>query len=343
MPTIREVAGLAGVAPITVSRVINNAGYVSAETRHRVEEAIRQSGYVPNTLARSFRWKQTGMLALVLTDITNPFWTTVARGVEDAASDAGLNLILCNTDESASKQDRYLQALAQKQVDGVLLVPVGSAVEPIRFMQRQEVPVVVLDRRLPEPIADVVRCDSEQAAYRLVWLLLNLGHRRIALLNGPAGVSTAADRLAGYRRALAEAGLGPEADIVYYGAFTVASGHDMACQALAGPPDAPATAPLRPTACFAANNFIAIGALKALAEAGLVVPGDMAVVGFDDLPPALVVDPFLTVAVQPAYEMGRKATELLLARMSAQSPPAFCEIVLPAEIVERRSTAPARS
>ena len=335
MANIREVAGLAGVAPITVSRVINNAGYVSAETRQRVEEAIRQSGYVPNTLARSFRWKQTGMLALVLTDITNPFWTTVARGVEDAASDAGLNLILCNTDESASKQDRYLQALAQKQVDGVLLVPVGSAVEPIRFMQKQGVSVVVLDRRLPEPIADVVRCDSEQAAYRLVWLLLNLGHRRIALLNGPAGVSTAADRLAGYRRALAEAGLDPEADIVYYGAFTVASGHDMACQALAGP--------LRPTACFAANNFIAIGALKALAEAGLVVPGDMAVVGFDDLPPALVVDPFLTVAVQPAYEMGRKATELLLARMSAQSPPAFCEIVLPAEIVERRSTAPARS
>ncbi len=335
MPTIREVASLAGVAPITVSRVINNAGYVSTETRLRVEEAIRQSGYVPNTLARSFRWKQTGMLALVLTDITNPFWTTVARGVEDAASDAGLNVILCNTDESASEQNRYLQALAQKQVDGVLLVPVDSVLEPIRFMQKQNVPVVVLDRRLPELVADVVRCDSEDAAYRLVQLLLNLGHRRIALLNGPAAVSTAADRLAGYRRALAEAGLSSEAGAVFYGAFTVSSGHDMTCQALARP--------LPPTACFAANNFIAIGALKALAEAGLVVPDDMALVGFDDLPMALVVDPFLTVAVQPAYEMGHKATELLLARLSGQAPAAFCEIVLPAQIVERRSTAPARS
>lgn len=335
MPTIREVAALAGVAPITVSRVVNNAGYVSAETRQRVEEAIDRSGYVPNSLARSLRWKQTGMLALVLTDITNPFWTTVARGVEDVASDAGLNVILCNTDESASEQDRYLHALAQKQVDGVLLVPVGSAVEPIRFMQKQEVPVVVLDRRLPEPVADVVRCDSEDAAYRLVRLLLNLGHRHIALLNGPAAVSTAADRLVGYRRALAAAGLGSEAEVVYYGAFSVASGYEMTRRALGGP--------IRPTACLAANNFIAIGALKALAEAGLVVPGDMALVGFDDLPPALVVDPFLTVAVQPAYDMGRQATELLLARLSSQTPAPFREIVLPTEIVERRSTAPVHS
>lgn len=332
MPTIREVASLAGVSPITVSRVINNAGYVSVGTRQRVEEAIRQSGYVPNTLARSFRWKQTGMLALVLTDITNPFWTTVARGVEDAASDAGLNVILCNTDESAAEQDRYLQVLAQKQVDGVLLVPVGSSVAPIHFMQKQEVPVVVLDRRLPEPVADVVRCDSEQAAYRLTRLLLDLGHRRIALLNGPVVVSTAADRLAGYRLALAEAGLDLGAGRVYCGAFTVASGHEMACRALADS--------VRPTAFFAANNFIAIGALKALAEAGMAVPGDMSLVGFDDLPPALVVDPFLTVAVQPAYDMGRKATELLLARLTANPSPEFTEIVLPAGIVERRSTAP---
>ncbi len=335
MPTIRDVAALAGVSPITVSRVVNNTGYVSAETRERVEEAIRLSGYVPNTLARSFRWKQTGMLALLLTDITNPFWTTVARGVEDAASAAGLNLILCNTDENVAKQDRYLAALAQKQVDGVLLVPAGEGREPIRFLQRQQVPVVVLDRALPEALADVVRCDSEEGAYRLARLLLDLGHRRIALLNGPADVSTACDRLAGYRRALWEAGLGPEQEIVYHGSFTVASGHEMACRVLA--------LPLRPTACFAANNFIAIGALKALNEAGVAVPREMSLVGFDDLPPALVVDAFLTAAVQPAYEMGRQATSLLLARLSGQAPAARVEIVLPAAIIQRRSAAPPAS
>ena len=122
MATVRDVAKLAGVSPITVSRVINHAGYISEETRQRVEEAIRQLGYVPNTLARSLRLRQTNTLALVLTDITNPFWTTVVRGVEDAASDAGFNVILCNTDESEVEQEKYLNVLLQKRVDGVLLV-----------------------------------------------------------------------------------------------------------------------------------------------------------------------------------------------------------------------------
>src|SRR5512147_1393980 len=121
MPTIRDVAKLAGVAPITVSRVINHNGYFTEETRERVQDAINQLGYLPNKLARSLRLRKTSMLALVLTDITNPFWTTVARGVEDAASDGGFNLILCNTDESEAEQARYVQALLEKQVDGILM------------------------------------------------------------------------------------------------------------------------------------------------------------------------------------------------------------------------------
>src|SRR5512139_2585061 len=127
MSTIREVARRAGVAPITVSRVINHSGYVNQETRGRVEAAIAELGYVPNTLARSLRSKRTQTLGLVLSDITNPFWTTVARGVEDTASQAGFNVIFCNTDESEIKQDQYLEILLQKQVDGVLLVPAGDA------------------------------------------------------------------------------------------------------------------------------------------------------------------------------------------------------------------------
>jgi LacI family transcriptional regulator len=330
MATIRDVAKQAGVAPITVSRVVNNSGYVSAKTRARVEAAIAELGYVPNVLARSLRSRRTNTLALILTDISNPFWTTVARGVEDAASAAGFNVIFCNTDESEVKQEKYLRVVMQKQVDGVLLVPARGTDEPIRLIQSQNTPVVVLDRRIPNAPVDTVRSDSEGGAYQLTNLLLSLGHRRIAVLSGPQGVSTADERVAGYQRALTEAGLDVDPAMIYHGEFSLGSGYSMAQQVLEAAP--------RPTALFAGNNFIAFGALRALRDAGLRAPEDMALVGFDDLPADLVVDPFLTVAAQPAYEMGRQATELLLAHLSAEAPAKYQEIVLPTEIIVRRSS-----
>jgi LacI family transcriptional regulator len=332
MPTIRDVAKRAGVAPTTVSRVINNSGYVSKETRQRVESAIAELGYVPNTLARSLRFKKTNTLALVVPDITNPFWTTVARGVEDAASDRDFNVILCNTDESEAEQEKYLTVLLQKQIDGILLAPARSTAEPVELIQRQGVPVVVLDRRVPCALVDMVRCDSELGAYRLVRHLLTLGHRRIAILTGPQGVSTAEDRVVGYQKALGEMDLDANSDLVYCGEFTQASGYEMTQQALTATP--------RPTALFAANNFIAMGSLKALRDAGLQVPEDMTLVSFDDLPPAFNIDPFLTVTAQPAYEMGHQATELLLARLSGLVPTQAQEVVLPTETFVRRSSGP---
>ncbi len=209
MSTIRDVAERAGVSTMTVSRVINNSGYISQDARERVEAAIAEIGYVPNTLARSLRFKQTKTLALVLTDITNPFFTTLARGAEDVASEQGFNVIFCNTDESESEQAKELTALVQKRVDGVLLVPAASSAEAVAFLREQGVPVVVLDRRVPDCTVDSVRCDSEKGAYELVKLLLDLGHTRIAALSGPQKVSTAQDRVAGYRRALADRGSGP--------------------------------------------------------------------------------------------------------------------------------------
>jgi LacI family transcriptional regulator len=303
---------------------------VSEKTRARVEAAIADLGYVPNVLARSLRSRRTDTLALILSDISNPFWTTVARGVEDAASDAGFNVILCNTDESEIEQEKYLHVLLQKQVDGVLLVPARSGLEPIQFVQSQDTPVVVLDRLIPDAQADTVRCDSEGGAYQLTRLLLSLGHRRIAVLSGPQGVSTAEDRVAGYQRALTEAGLEVDPGLVYYGQFSLESGYTMTQQVLAVTP--------RPSGLFAGNNFIAIGALRALRDAGLQAPEDLALVGFDDLPADLVVNPFLTVAAQPAYEMGRRATELLLARLSKDAPEAYQEVVLPTEIIVRQSS-----
>ena len=329
MATIREVAKRAGVAPITVSRVLNNSGYFSQEIKDRVQNAANELHYVPNQLARSLRSNRTQTLALVLSDVTNPFWTTVARGVEDAASREGFTVFLCNTDENEAKQAEYLSVLLRKRVDGILLVPARSTPEPVKMIQKQGVQVVVMDRRVPGANVDIVRCSSTQGAYDLVKHLLEQGHRRITMLSGPADVSTAHERVAGCRQAFAAIALSEETLTVLEGEFTVESGYAMAQQAIAQT--------TRPTALFAANNFIAIGALKALRALGVRVPEDICVVGFDDLPAALVVEPFLTVVAQPAYEMGRRATEILLQRIADPAALPHQEILLPTQLIIRQS------
>ena len=329
MSTIQDVARLAGVAPITASRVINNSGYASQSVRERVLQAVEELGYVPNTLARSLRSRKTDTLALILSDITNPFFTTIARGVEDTASDAGYTVIFCNTDESESEERKYLNVLLQKRVDGILLIPAGNGVQSVQAARDQGIPVVVLDRRAPGCAADVVRGDSEGGARSLTQLLISLGHRRIALMTGSPNVSTAQDRATGYHAAMHAAGLEKE-ELVFYGRFTQASGAEMVRQAIAARP--------APTALFAANNFIAIGALNQLRELGQRVPEDMALVSFDDLPAPLVTFPFLTVAAQPAYEMGCRATTRLIERLEAASTDEYREIILPTEVILRASS-----
>jgi LacI family transcriptional regulator len=204
----------------------------------------------------------------------------------------------------------------------------------VALIQKYKTPVVVLDRSVPNVKTDVVRCDSEEGAYQLTRLLLSLGHREIAILNGPLNVSTAKDRLNGYRKALSKAGIPKSKWQEYSGSFTQASGYEMTRRAFTGTP--------KPTALFAANNFIAYGVLKALQEMGLRMPEDVAVTGFDDLPPALVAFPFLTVAVQPAYEMGKKAIEILLNKLGSEASDQYQEVILSAEIIIRQSSGQAR-
>lgn len=337
MSTINDVARLAGVSSMTVSRVINNSGYISPKTRARVERAIAELGYVPNALARQLRSKRTKSLALVLTDITNPFFTTIARGVEDVAGASGFSVMFCNTDESEADEHEYLELLVQRQVDGVLLVPASSEGRGLALLRTHRMPAVILDRRLRTPQADEVRCDSEAGAYQLVSHLTGLGHRRIAVLTGRKTVSTSVDRVAGYRRALADADVAPDESLVLYaelnyGGFNQADGYRMAQQVLALSP--------RPTAIFAANNFIAFGAIRAVREAGLRVPEDISVVAFDDLPGEWVMDPFLTVVAQPAYEIGRRAAVLILDRLERAEQMEPRSVVLPAELRVRRSSGP---
>jgi LacI family transcriptional regulator len=334
MATIREVAQRAGVSTMTVSRVLNNSGYVSADARARVEAAVADLGYVPNTLGLSLRFKRTKTLALVVTDITNPFFTSMARGVEDLATQHGFSTILCNTDESEAKQADYLTVLLQKRVDGILLVPARSAADPVHWLQHRNVPVVIIDRQAPGARVDCVRGQSEAGGHDLAALLMDMGHTEITVLTGPASVSTASERVAGYERACRERGITPRPGSVLYGNLTVPSGYLMAQQALNASP--------RPSALLTANNFIAIGAYRAIRDAGLSVPEDISLVTFDNVPDDLLLEPFLTVAAQPAYEMGQVATKVLLERLQGNEPAEPLDIQLPNNIIVRRSSAPPR-
>ena len=329
MTTIYDVAKKAGVAPSTVSRVINHTSYVKDSTRTRVEAAIAELGYVPNTLARGLRSKRTHTLALMVTDITNPFFTMVARGVEDAANAADFTVIYCNTDESLEKEEKYTGILAQKQVDGVLLVPTKSNSDSVNFFQSKGIPVVVMDRSISGVQTDIVRCDSEDGSYQLTQLLIGNGHRQIAIISGPEMVSTARDRVLGYQRAIRESGQALE-EMIFYGRFSQESGEHFTRLLM--------EKEIPPTAILGGNNFITIGILKALKSSGRRVPKDVAVVGFDDLPSSLVTDPFLTVASQPAYDMGRKAADLLLERLAGNGGKAHQHVVLPFELIIRESS-----
>lgn len=330
MSTISDVAKRAGVSTMTVSRVINNSGYISHETQERVRKAITELGFVPNALARSLRFKQTKTLALVLTDITNPFFTTLARGVEDAASENGFTVMFSNTDESAAEEAEHIHTLLQKQVDGFLLVPTARSGETIVQMQERNTPVVVLDRRVPGVRVDTVRSDSIPGAHAVTRHLIDLGHHRIAMLSGPLEISTSADRAEGYRQAMEDAGIAIQPDWLHYGQFTQGSGYEMARTILTLNP--------RPTAVFAGNNFIAIGAYTALREAGLRIPQDISLVTFDDLPAYLMMEPFLTTVDQPAYEMGYQATKLLLGYLEGDPPAEPREILLPTRLIIRYSS-----
>ena len=335
MPTIHDVARRAGVSAMTVSRVINGTHYVSEETRRSVDMAIADLGYVLNGVASNLRSKRTKTIALIVADITNPFFTTVARGVEDAAASRGYGVMFANTDESELEEIEYMRMLARRQIDGILLVPAGQSPDTLRLIRSQRIPAVLLDRRVSTSGLDVVQSDSEGGAYSLVHHLTELGHRRIAVISGGLSNSTSVDRVAGYKRALAEAWIRLDPDLVRFDGYNLEAGHRRTLGLLALKP--------RPTAIFAANNFIAYGSQRALREANLRVPDDISLVTFDDLPPEWHDDPFLTSIAQPACEIGRRSAELLMDRIEKRIPAKRQVITLTGQLIVGRPSAPPRS
>ena len=329
MATIHDVARLAGVSAVTVSRVLNNSNRVSPATQERVQRAIDELGYVPSVAARSLRSRQTFTLALILPDINNTFWTTVARGVEDAAQGKGYSVFLCNTDETPAKQQSYLDIVISQQVDGVIIAPCDSSADSLEKLRRRKIPVVIVDRDISGWEVDTVRGDSVAGARALVRHLIGLGHQRIAVVTGAANTTTAADRVVGYHLALSEAGIEVDPDLIRFGEFRSGSGEREA--------DALLRLPAPPTAFFAANNTIAVGVIDAVGRHGLRIPHDVALVSFDDLPHATHLFPFLTVASQPVYELGVNAAQLLLSRLAAEDDLPAREVVLPTRLGVRHS------
>ncbi len=328
MATLKDVARKAGVSVATASRVLGGYGYASDQARARVLRAARQLDYTPNALARGMVQKRTHAIGVIVSDNANPFFAAVVRGIEDVVRRHGYAVVLCNTDEDPSKEDLYLRILREKQVDGLLLAPSGRASSRLRRWLRNGIPLVLVDRRLEGIRADTALVDNLEGARTAVSHLIALGHRRVGIISGPARVFTGQQRLAGYLEALKAAGLRADPGLVREGDFKQASGYGLAREFL--------EMKHRPTALFVANNLMTIGAMLALKEAGVRIPQEMAIVGFDDMDWASILTPTLTAVAQPAYTLGTNAAQLLMQRLENPSRPVQ-EIVLKTHLVVRES------
>jgi len=333
MATIKDVARLAGVSITTVSHVINETRFVSDELRGRVLAAMEELNYHPNVLARSLRSGETKTIGLVVPDNSNPFFAEVARIIEDIGFERGYSVILCNSDNNLDKEAAYINVLSTKQVDGVIFIAAGSKHEHLHELTTQGIPVVVADRDIPQALADVVLVNNEQGGYDATRYLISLGHRRIACITGPSDIPPSADRVRGYRRTLKESGILVEEELIVPGDFRYQGGEAAMAQLLRL--DKP------PSAVLACNDVMAIGALRAIRSAGLQVPSDISIIGFDDIAIASAVSPALTTVAQPIVELATLATQLLMSRIrNDQEDKPRQRIVLGTKLVVRDSCAP---
>jgi LacI family transcriptional regulator len=329
VPTIRDVARRAGVSVATVSRVISENGYpVAARTRHRVRAAASALEYSPNLIARGLKKRASGIIGLIFPDITNPFYPAVARGAEDVARQHGYTVVLCNTDEELSRESLYLDLLRRLWIDGFLFATVGQNTRHLRALRAHHIPVVLVARDVERPSLDAVFVDSLRGARLATGHLIALGHRRIAHIAGTPSSSSGRDRRRGYERAMAEARLPVRDGWVIETHFRAEEGYRAAGRLLA--------ARDRPSAVFVANDLMAVEALRAARDAGVRVPEELAIVGFDDIPLARAVVPALTTVAQPAYHMGALAMERLLRRIAGHDT-GPTKVMLDAELVIRQS------
>ncbi|WP_337879686.1 LacI family DNA-binding transcriptional regulator [Rheinheimera sp.] len=332
MATIHEVAALAEVSVATVSRALQQPERVSDKTRARVLAAVKQTGYKPNLMAVKFRSGKSRNLVVLVPTVANLFFARVITGMQQSAHDKGYSLLLCNTMANEAMEQSYARMVHTSQADGLIQLRAFNPFTGLEMAADQPLPMVnaceVLDRiRCP-----TVLLDNKAAAYAMTEYLLGLGHRRIAMIKGPPRSPLTRDRVAGYKEALAEAGVDFDESLLSPGNFSLASGQKAAADLMA--------LPRPPTAIFCENDEMAIGALQQLKQLGLRVPQDVSVAGFDDIAFAAYSDPPLTTIAQPAEEFGSTAVSLLIDLIEGRLGKAP-KVILPFDLIERASTGPA--
>jgi LacI family transcriptional regulator len=352
-PTIRDVARSAGVSTATVSRVISGSVAARPQTRDRVLAAVQQLGYRPSAVARSLKLRTTRTLGLVVTDIQNPYYPEIVRAVEDSALERNLAVLLCNAADDPAREEAYLDLLVARRVDGIIVASSGLQERHGAWLSSRAVPVVLINWAAPDLALPAILGDNRAGGRLATEHLITLGHRRIGHLTAPPRNAAAGERLAGVRDAVAAAGIDAGDLIVVEADGHVAGGEAGARELLRLAPDI--------TAIVCYNDLTAIGAVRALRGRGIRVPGDISVVGYDDIPLSAWVDPPLTTVAQRTHEMGRWAVRRLEELIAAvgetagrsagsQSPSegaqpaqaAQAAIVLPVDLRVRSSTAPPR-
>jgi len=326
--TIKDVAIHASVSVATVSAVITKNKYVSPEFAERVNESITTLSFQRNSFARGLKTRVSYSIGLIVPDITNPFFTNIARGVEDVASAHNYSLILGNSDEDPEKEKKYLQLLESKQADGLIIAVTARSHEYLQSLPIQHLALISIDRSLFDLGIDTVMVDNRAGARTAIEHLIALGHRRIGLVTGIRGIAPTEERLLGYTEALEKHGIAVDPALIAVAYARVDGGERGATQLLALED--------RPTALFMMDGTMAIGALQTIAKSGLRCPEDIALACFDDFTWASVMRPHLTVIDQPTYEIGQQSAQLLFERLQNQKK-APREIRLQTRLIVRES------
>jgi LacI family transcriptional regulator len=331
--SIREVAALAGVSLGTVSNVLNRPDVVAEPTRSRVQDAIKKLGFIRNESARQLRAGRSRTIGLVVLDVANPFFTDVARGVEDEASESGLAVILCNSDDQRAKESRYLELLEEHRVQGILITPVSGADKRLARLQRRGTPVVLVDSRSPSRGQCSVSVDDVLGGDLAVSHLLEAGHEQIVFVGGPLDIRQVADRRDGAVRALERAGrTAADLHMIETPALNVSAGQG------AGAAIAELAADARPTAVFCANDLLALGVLQEMTKHRIRVPESIAIVGYDDVDFAAAAAVPLSSVRQPRHQLGRAAAQLLIEEALGSSTHRHRQVVFEPDLVVRKSS-----
>ncbi len=317
---------------MTVSRVVNNKGYVSDATRQKVEQAVVELDYIPNQLSRSLRSQRTNTIGLIISDITNPYWTTVTRGIEDACSEFGWNVILTHSDEQGTKLNQAVHSLLQRQMDGILLVPTANSFESVQRIQRQAIPLVLIDRSLPKVNVPVVKCDIVSGVEEAMTHLLQLGHRRIGVIVGEKDSPANWSIRQGIRQAVEKHEAHPQSLLVRHAGHTINDGYETMRTLLT-------ETQAKVTAILAGNNQLAMGVISGLLDSGYRVPDDVSVVGIGELPSLPFIQPFLTTIIPYPYRLGVQSARKLIELIQYGKHAKRDDVVLPVEFIERQSCA----